>query len=73
MLYLVTPGGASIVGSEGEILLFWFSRAQQNAFPAAFLRFAMVCLKGTNCIWQIKPLSSYEACSYKRNRVIDVQ
>ena len=45
MLYLVSPGGTSMVGTGGEIFVSWFSRRQENAFPDAFLRFAMVYLK----------------------------
>ena len=41
MLYLVSLGGASMVGAGGEIFVLWFSRTQENAFPDAFLRFAM--------------------------------
>ena len=44
-LYLVSPEGASMVGAGGEIFVFCFSRTLENAFPGAFLRFAMVCVK----------------------------
>ena len=36
---------------RGNFRLFGFSRAQENAFPGAFVRFAMVYLMGTNCLW----------------------
>ena len=35
VLYLVFPGGASVVGAGGEIFVFWFSRTQEKAFPDA--------------------------------------
>ena len=31
--------------------VFWFSRALETAFLGVFLRFAMVFLTGTNCLW----------------------
>ena len=48
VLYYQSPEGASMVDAGGKIFVFWFSRAQENAFPDAFLRFAMVFFKGTN-------------------------
>ena len=36
MLYLVPPGGASMVDAGGEYFIFWLSRAQENVFLDAF-------------------------------------
>ena len=36
MLYLVPPGGASIVDAGGENIMFWFLRTQENIFLDAF-------------------------------------
>ena len=46
---LASPGGAKMLGDRGE--RFMFSRAQENGFPEAFLRFAMVYFKGHNYLW----------------------
>ena len=48
MLHLASPESTSTVGAGGKMFVFWFSRAQENAFPGAFFRFAMVFLKETN-------------------------
>ena len=45
MLYLVSSGGASMMGAGEEIFVFWFSRTQEKAFPDGFLRFAILYLK----------------------------
>ena len=45
VLYLVSPGGTSMMGAGGEIVVFWFSRTQENAFPDTLLRYAMAYLK----------------------------
>ena len=36
MLYLVSPGGTSVVDTGGKNFIFWFSRTQENAFLDAF-------------------------------------
>ena len=38
VLHLSSPEGASMLGTGGEIFLFCFSRAQENAFPGAFFK-----------------------------------
>ena len=42
--YLVSPVGVSMVGTEGELFAFCFSRTQENDIQEAFLRFAIVYL-----------------------------
>ena len=36
VLYLISPGGTSMVDAGGENFVFWFSRARENAFLGAF-------------------------------------
>ena len=46
MLYLLSPGGVSLVDAGGGNYRIWFSRTQEIAFLDKFLRSCMVNLKG---------------------------
>ena len=38
MLYLVSPGGATMVDRGGENFIFWFATTHENAFQDTFFQ-----------------------------------
>ena len=45
VLYLVSPGGASMVNARGENFMFWFSRTQKKTFLDKFSKNLFLCHK----------------------------
>ena len=64
-LYLECSGCVCILCAGAEIFAVWFTRAQENAYPGAFLRFSMVYLKGPKCLWN-KICNGADCSTFKR-------